>query len=79
MVIKFFENKFMKIQKYLLKHLNHFLALFLSYSDIETLVNSFDSGLVIVSFGGNVKYLPEGTMEKLINVFRQQEELFVVR
>ena len=50
-----------------------------SYLDIETLVESFESGLVIVSFGGNVRSLPDGPMEKLINVFKQRKELFVVR
>ena len=62
-----------------MKHLTISLSYFLYFLDIETLVQSFQSGLVVVSFGGNVKYLPHGTMEKLVNVFRQRKELFVVR
>ena len=66
----------MEIKK---KHLTISLWHFFYFSDTETLVQSFEHGLVVVSFGGNVNYLPSGTMEKLVNVFRQRKELFVVR
>ena len=47
--------------------------------DIEELVQSSKHGVVVVSFGSNVQYLPDQIVNKLVNVFRRRNELFLMR
>ena len=46
---------------------------------MEELVQSAEHGVIVVSFGSNVKYLPDDIIIKMVNVFSKRKELFLMR
>ena len=42
-------------------------------------MQSTADGVVVVSFGSNVKYLPEAIVAKMVNIFGKRKELFLMR
>ena len=46
---------------------------------MEALVQSAEHGVIVVSFGSNVQYLPDDIVIKMVNVFRKRKELFLMR
>ena len=48
-------------------------------TDLENLVQSSKHGVITVSFGSNVKYLPDRLIIKMVNAFGRRKELFLMR
>ena len=47
--------------------------------DLENLVQSSEHGVIVVTFGSNVKYLPDQLIIKMVNAFGKRKELFLMR
>ena len=43
------------------------------------MVQSAEHGVIVVSFGSNVQYLPDDVIIKMVNAFRKRKELFLMR
>ena len=46
---------------------------------MEELVHSAENGVIVVSFGSNVQYLPDEMIIKMVNIFSKRKELFLMR
>ena len=46
---------------------------------MENLVQSAEHGVIVVTFGSNVKYLPDRLIIKMVNAFGRRKELFLMR
>ena len=48
-------------------------------SDLENLVQSSEHGVIVVTIGSNINYLPVGIIIKMANAFSKRKELFLTR
>ena len=49
------------------------------FVEMEELVQSAEHGVIVVSFGSNVQYLPDDVIIKMVNAFSKRKELFLMR
>ena len=49
------------------------------WTDLEQLVQSYNNGLVVLSFGSILTKLPDDFLRKLLNAFSKRDELFLMR
>ena len=66
-------------KKYEKAHLFVMFIIFTFLTDLENLVQSSKYGVIVVSFGSNVKYLPDRLIVKMVNAFERRKELFLMR